>query len=258
MKVSANKHVEKSNNVQSVNLSETPVNSNPLAERALRISESSVFAEFDAWVKEFSKRNSVGDAKQKQAGENLAIKRQALLKELIQIDPKAALEHSISTEEYNRLPSFMTKNLERRFSAFGDLLIYILDEINPLTGEMTGSRTEREAVFGNDRYKAVVYGRREAMTSKLDIPLQGIILGDTAVIDESPLQKIKLADYALQNIDSAQIGEGGAAAEIGGKITYFSDERELNDYVREQIEWESKIGTERPSQSLAPEEMASP
>lgn len=258
VKVSAGEHTRKSNTIESGNFSETPTNSNLLDKRAVEISDSPVFAEFDAWIKQYSKGSPVSDAKQMQAGDNLVVKRQALLKELIQIDPKAALEHSISTEEYNRLPLFITKNLERRFSAYGDFLVYIIDEENPLTGEMTGSRTEREAVFGSDRYKAVVYGRREAMTSKLDIPLQGIILDDTAVLDESPLQKIEPADYALRNIDSARLGEDGAAAEVGGKPVYFSGEWELDDFVREQIEWESKIGPERPSKNLAPEEMASP
>lgn len=258
VKVSAGEHARKSNTIESGNFSETPTNSNLLDKRAVEISDSPVFAEFDAWIKQYSKGNPVSDAKQMQAGDNLVVKRQALLKELIQIDPKAALEHSISTEEYNRLPLFITKNLERRFSAYGDFFVYVLDEENPSTGEMTGSRTEREAVFGNDRYKAVVYGRREAMTSKLDIPLQGIILDDTAVLDESPLRKIEPADYAARDIDSARLGEDGAAAEVGGKPVYFSGESELDDYVREQIEWESKIGPERPSKNLAPEEMASP
>jgi len=95
------------------------------------------------------------------------------------------------------------------------------------------------------------------MTTKLNIPLQGIVIGDTMVVDENPVRKVDSTEYAERGVDESKIGADGVAAEVGGKVGYFSDQSNLNNFVREQIEWESKIGPVRPQENLAPDELAS-
>jgi hypothetical protein len=221
-----------------------------------QLSNSPVFSEFDAWVKEFADEN-FDDNERNKLGETLVVKRRQLLKELMQINPKAALEKTISAEDFNRLPTFITKNLEKRISGYGDFNVYAFDSIDSLTGAIRGSEIEREVVFGDARYKAFVYGRRKAMTTKLKIPLQGIVIDDVMVVDESPARNIEPANYAAREVDETKLAENGAAAEIGGEIKYFSSQSELNAFVNEQIDWESKISPERPQEKLAPNEIAS-
>ncbi|MBA2494337.1 MAG: Ig-like domain-containing protein [Acidobacteria bacterium] len=65
------------------------------------------------------------------------------------------------------------------------------------------------------------------------------------------------AEYAERAVDESALGADGIAAEVGGKVVYFSNQSELSNFAAEQIEWESKIGPVRPKKNLAPEEPAS-
>ena len=227
-------------------------------DRIAQLSDSPVFAEFTAWIEQYRNGNFKNEAEHNQIGENLAVKRKEIFKELIRLDPKKALELSISAEILNQLPASVTQHLEKYINANGDFLVYVLDEIDRSTGKMTGSRTERETVFGNLRYEAFVYGRRETMTTKQDIPLQGIVLDNLMAVDENPARKIQPFEYESRGVDLSKVSEYGIVAEVGGKIIYFSNEIGFENFVNEQVEWESKIGPVRPMEKLAPDELASP
>ncbi len=226
------------------------------------VANSPVFNELDRWVKSFTSNGYRAEPDQAEIGENLALKRRELLKQLIQTNPKAALAKAIPAETLGQLPDYITKYTEKHISLTGDFLVYVLDGMNhshtKRDAELTGeSRTMRAVIIGETRYKASVYGRRLTMTTKLDIPLQGILIDDTMAVDESP----------------ARISDKGATtAEIGGKQVNFSTEAEMEDFIAEQIEWESKIGptrllarggktntqrSESEAETLAPEETAS-
>ncbi len=103
------------------------------------------------------------------------------------------------------------------------------------------SRTERAVVIGESRYKAAVYGRRMTMTTKMDIPLQGIVIDDTMAVDESPARVLD---------------KEASKAEIGGREMSFSSEAEMDNFIAEQIEWEAKIGPVRPKTKLGNETLA--
>lgn len=239
------------NGENAVNTTETP------DDKIKNIKESPVFTEFESWINEYKSKNFNDLAEHNKAGEKLAIERQKVFKELSQLDPKLALEKAISSENYKILPSFVTKYSEKPISAYGDLYVYISDDIDPATKKLTGSHTEREVVIGKSRYKAIVYGRREAMTTKLNIPLQGVMTDDVMIVDENPFRQLKTAEYESRAVDSAKMSEQGVVSEIGGELRYFSNQEEFENLFRGQIEWESKIGPERPQENLAPEETAS-
>ncbi len=222
-------------------------------ERVRQIIGSSAFAEFDVWTKQYAEENIRGDDEQIRRGATLAIERRQLFNELIRLDPQAALERAIPVETYKRLPSTVAINAEKLITADGDFLVHAVDEVDYATGHLTSSHTERQVVVGDSRYKAIVYGRREAMTTKLNIPLHGIVVDDLMVVDESPVRKIVPTEYAALAVDESKLSENGIAVQVGGEIKYFSSQTELNDYVNEQMEWESKIGLERPSENLAPD-----
>lgn len=254
--VSANKDVPK---IEAANHSlNSDLDLEPQNERVKQIIESPAFREFNVWVRQYAEENfRADDDEQIKRGETLAAERRELFKELIRLDPQAALERAIPVKIYKRLPSTVIENSEKRISAYGDFLVYVFDEIDHTTGQMTGSRTEREVVFGDARYKAVIYGRREAMTTKFNIPLQGVVAGDVMAVEESPARSVEPTEYAALAIDESKLSENGAAAQIGGEIKYFPNQSELNAFVKEQIEWESKIGPERLKEKLAPNESAS-
>jgi hypothetical protein len=118
--------------------------------------------------------------------------------------------------------------------------------MNRSTGELTGSRTERQIVVGETRYKAVVYGRRETMTTKLNIPLQGIVLDDLMAVNENSVNKIEPVSFAARNdIEIEKLGKNSVVAEIGGKLHYFSNQEDFDKSVEELTDWELKIAPAR-------------
>ena len=210
--------------------------------RVQSLMNSPVFARFEEWLREGAENSNVADQSEYVArGEAIAAERRTVLDQLIKLNPQAALEKAIAADKFKNLPASVKENSEKRISAVGDFFVYAIDEMDHSNGKIGDSHIEREVVIGETRYKALVYGRRELMTTKMAIPLQGIVVGDTMVVDENP----------ARIVDAAEIGEKSAAndasvtAEVGGKLKKFADRQQLETYVNEQIEWESKIGPTR-------------
>jgi hypothetical protein len=168
---------------------------------------------------------------------------------LISLSPKEAFDRALSTDTRRRLPASINQELEQPFSAYGDFVVYVvmLHESHHAGEEMAGSRIEREVVIGRARYKAFVYGRRETMTTKLNIPLQGVIVDDVVVLDENCLRRIEATDYESSAVDVTRLGKDRVVAEVGGSLTYFPNQEALEGFVRDQIEWEARIGRSGPN-----------
>lgn len=191
-----------------------------------RLVQAAVISDFDNWVKR-DLQQAFTDRDQMEKGRSLSLKRREVFKELIIRAPKLALDLAISKDDFYRLPESIRENVERPFSAYGDLLVHVFDDVNA-TGKLSQSRIQREVVIDGKRFEAFVYGRREAMTTKLNIPLHGIILDEIMAVNESPARKLEAG--------------GKIAAELGGKVEYFSDLLAYESHIDDLIRWESKIG----------------
>ena len=140
---------------------------------------------------------------------------------------------------------------QRPFSAYGDFLVSAVDSVDPVTGRITESRTDRTVVINGFSYKAIVSGRREQMPSKLNIPMQGVIVNDTVILDDSPVRIVSAAEYGTFGINPSNLGSNTVVAEIGGQIVLFNNTVELDKFVRDQVQWESQIGPYRVGGSAA-------
>jgi len=244
-------HADSSSHVHSV--AATPAQTQN--ERLKVILNHPVISDFDEWVKRVRTLNSL-DSVGMEKGRVLAQNRRGLFKELMSLSPKSALDHSIPNEVYRRMPSSITTNLETPVSAYGDFKVYVvmLHQNHHSPEMMTGSRIEREVTIGTSRYRAQVYGRRESITTKLNIPLQGIILDDVMAVDEDPVRRVDPSQFQALNVDRAKALTGGPVAEVGGKLVYFSSQSDLENFVRDEIAWEEKIGPVRPTavEALSP------
>jgi hypothetical protein len=241
-------HADSSSHVHSV--AGTPVQSQN--ERLKIVLSSTLLSDFDEWVKKVRIANSL-DSVEIEKGRVLALNRRELFKELMSLSPESALDHAIPNEVYRRMPASITTHLETPVSAYGDFKVYVvmLHQNHHSPEMMTGSRVEREVTIGTTRYRALVYGRRESITTKLNIPLQGIILDDMMVVDEDPVRRVDPSQYQALNVDRAKALVGGAVAEVGGRVVYFSTQSELETFVRDEIAWEEKIGPVRPTAVVA-------
>src|SRR5215213_5637412 len=189
---------------------------NKTDENTAGLADSPVFREFDLWVAEYSSGHSADDFIQK--GEQIAARRKAILRELIQSNPRQAIRLAIPDESQSRLPFSISRHLEKSLSFKGDFLIRVEDAIDSESGEFSDSRVVREVVFDGAKYKAFVYGRKSSMTTKYDIPLRGVCLDDLLVVDEDSVRAIEPTEYAARHIDATRFGADGAAAEVGGAL----------------------------------------
>ncbi len=192
---------------------------------------SPVLSDFDEWLKKVGNPNYSLNDLDIEKGKTLAASRRPLFKELMSLSPGSALDHAVSSDVYRRIPASIKSQLEAPVSAFGDFRVYVvmLHQDHHSPEMMTGSRIERQVTIGNTTYRALVYGRREYITTKLNIPLQGVVLDGDMVVDEEPVRRIQPAQ-----------------AEIGGNLVNFSSASELETFVQDQLAWEEKIGPVRP------------
>ncbi len=209
---------------------------------------SPIFDEFNNWVEERQSENFAANDAQLETGVKLAIERERALKQLMTTNPRLAIEQSIAPETRKRLPREIAAHTEKPVSAYGDLMVYVVEGFDRENERMSHARVERFVVINDKRYEAFVYGRRETMTTKLNIPIRGIIVGDRIALDESPARRIESGvDFKAGGQAGGKSGDETVRAEIGGEVVSLSSEAELNALVNEQIEWEAKIGPARPA-----------
>jgi hypothetical protein len=208
-------------------------------------SDSSIFAEFNDWTNEHLNEEFSDGDEHLRKGERLAVRRREVLKQLIESNPSDALEYAISPEIYNRIPRAVVQHLEKHISQKGDFLVSVSDEIRPEAEHSSNHGIRREAIFGETKYAAFVYGRKAAMTTKFNVPLRGIVLDETMAVAENPVRKIESSEHKTRNGDTEKIGKTGIAAEVGGEIVYFSNHEEFYKYTNDLAAWERQIAPAR-------------
>lgn len=213
--------------------------------------------DFDLALSDYLAGRGVSSSNSTSGLKQLATARGVLYRELITLDPAAAITHATPDGTYRRLPLAVQPHFERRFSAHGDYLVREAIRIDRLTNLRSDGGIEREIVLGPERYRAYVYGRRETMPTKMDIPLCGVILGDIAAVDESPVREISPSEYSAKGVDEGRLGASVVVVEVGGKVEYFASQTELENYLRDQRSWEGAIGLVRPSGNARPESVTS-
>jgi hypothetical protein len=213
--------------------------------------ESEIFTRFDEWAGRFLSGNFAEDREFIKKGEDLAAQRRGLFRELIVRDPQSAIERAISAETQKRLPAEISQLLEKPVSARGDFNVLAIDGTDFSANGTSADALEREVVIDGNRFKAFVYGRKAAITTKLGIPLRGVILDDLIAVAENPVRKIEPAELLSRGVDPSKLTANGIVAEAAGRLEYFAGRMEFETYVRGLESWESKIGPE-PSNELSP------
>jgi hypothetical protein len=142
------------------------------------------FENFSVWAKNFT-NGSVTLIE----GERLAWKRREAMVELIQNDPKQALELAVPFELRALLPKPITKFFEEQVDGRGDY------EVLAATDFSTGTTTTfRKVQLGDRRFEAFVYGRRGGQVSQTSIPLHGIALDGKLAVSTEPLRVLSVAE----------------------------------------------------------------
>ena len=145
-----------------------------------------VFQQFSNWQVTFEgakntpatsvpKENLLSD------GEDLSRVRARVLRDLIRIDPKSALMHSVSPESVQTLPETIRQNMEVWHSAQADFkAVHVC--FNPKNPK---GRIHRWVTMPDgESYTAFVYGKRAFMPTLENVVISGISLGDVMAVSE--------------------------------------------------------------------------
>lgn len=174
---------------------EIPPASRVVASEPLRPADPAAeaeFAAFDDWLANYlrtrdSESAAVADTRVG-LGLTLAQARRNQMEDLIEADPKRAIELAVGEATRAQLPEALRRLVEVRVRGRGDL--DVLAALPEPGGEAAGGPpTWREATLDGTRYRAFVYGRRLGDPTLRGIPLLGVALdGRLAVADALTLR----------------------------------------------------------------------
>ncbi|MFM8336194.1 MAG: PKD domain-containing protein, partial [Opitutaceae bacterium] len=161
---------------------------------------------FDDWVTTWRRSNADESRPLIASGVAAAREYRNGLKELIELDPKRALERAVPAGLRRELPSEVAGLLEQRLDARGDLEVSVWHR-------GAEARYDRVARIAGAEYRAFVFGRRLGQASKSGLPLHGIAVDDLMAVDDLP----------YRFLDDAEKADAGVAFDT--TAVYVADER---------------------------------
>lgn len=187
---------------------------------ALRTSALAKTAAFEDWLTDWRRADSAARPALIASGRDRMIVRRTALRQLIEIDPRLALEKALPEGLRAELPEELQALLERRIDARGDFEVQISCGPNE-------SHTDRFAVIGGERYAAHVFGRRDHQATKFGVPLHGIAIDGSIALDPAPYRELDPVEKAVRGFDPEKtvvlVGDETVSADS------FSDLQKLHE-----------------------------
>ncbi|MBJ7391586.1 MAG: hypothetical protein JHC85_08475, partial [Chthoniobacterales bacterium] len=152
------------------------------------------FLAFHQWLERFLKLPSQQQSASLEEGLALARARRPVMEQLIRANPRAAFAQSLRWDQWAALPSPLQAEVERPFS---ELVNYTLFPVCPGPDRAPLKRPEPqphariEVQFPDgERVGAFVYGKKNALSSKRGIAVQGIALSGVAALRDGVFQQL--------------------------------------------------------------------
>lgn len=160
------------------------------------------FAGFRAWTREFAKAKTPDEkAALMTQGLELAQQRRNEMADLIDKDPKRALELAVPVAVRRGLPADIAALMEERVSGRGDL--EVVAAIPAPGATLTVRPVERTVRMKDGReFEAFTYGRRELVPTRANLAIQGIAVDGKLALTELPgriLEPVEVADLNAKN-----------------------------------------------------------
>ena len=151
------------------------------------------------------------------AGVCLARTRRDALLRLMATDPAHVIAAGVPAAVRARLPADVLAELETPFSAVGDYTEYGV--LRALGGPAVVP-TRQEVRFDGHVYPVRVYGRRVGLTTKRNIFLHGVLIGNEALLDENVLRVLPADEAVLETRAPRDVSAtaGPAAASPSGPV----------------------------------------
>lgn len=199
-------------------LSATGVFSDKVAELRRRTEALEIIRAFDAWLVEWRRSVPTDGIALGISGAKIAAERKRALKELIEIDPKRALESAVPPGLRRELPAAVAAELEERIDSRGNLEVSVWHR-------GAEARYDRVARIAGREYRAFVFGRRLRQASKSGLPLHGIVVDDVMAVDETPYRLLDDAEKA-----EAGIADATTAVYVAGERLEFASPSGFSEF----------------------------
>jgi autotransporter-associated beta strand protein len=174
-----------------------------------RIVDTAPINAFNSWL------DSDPRADWEERGLESARARRQAMKELIRVDPKAALEHAVPYTVRRQLPPRIVDLLETPVSTTTDF------EAEIACG-LPGGRSFRQQwiTLGGERIRAFTYGERAEVMTKQKISVHGIAIDDVMAMLDDPLR-----EWSAEQV--ADNGHTGRIAQLGNRLLGIESDEAL-------------------------------
>lgn len=190
---------------------------------------------FDSWLLDWNGASAEAREAMLEDGVERAAARRPVMKALIALNPRLALERAVSRITRQDLPQEITALLEAPVSAQGEFGVKITCDcqmdLSAGDGHEPGhhSRTERFFTVGGFTYNARVSGDLESLTSRKTAPLQGVAIDGEMAVAANAVRRIEPGERLPAGAVIEPHGAGDTAnphvVEIAGRwIAVGSDE----------------------------------
>ena len=176
---------------------------------------------FDAWLADDRQVEKVAQ------GVELALARRVALKELIQVNPLAALERAVPYSARKQLPKQVVRILEEPISTTADLVVE----------QACGERSWRQhwLTLGGQRVQAFTYGDRAETMSKEKLSVHGIAIDEVMAMRDDPLRELSAEE-------AADHGLAGRVVKLGKRLLGVESDAALEAARQKLRETEETLG----------------
>lgn len=181
------------------------------------------FAGFRAWTREYEKAKSDEEkAVMITEGLELVEQRRNQMADLIDQNPKRALELAVPVGVRRRLPADVVARLEEPVAGRGDLFVVAAVAV---PGKSLGVRPVQRIVTMKDgrEFEAFTYGLREQVQTRENIAIQGIAIDGKLALTELP-------GRILEPVEVADLSAGAKTCPTSGVVTSTTGEEVVVDW----------------------------
>ncbi len=168
------------------------------------------FARFQDWAARLERATPAQRSALEAEGIALAKDRRGKMSDLIEADPRRALELAVPDAIRELLSPIVLAELETRVQGTGDILVRATTL--PEGVEPNGPAVDRTVSIDGQDYRAFVYGERLAQPTFFGVPLHGIALDSRLALAESPVRLVAASAAASASDPSCAVSGASALA----------------------------------------------
>jgi autotransporter-associated beta strand protein len=181
---------------------------------------------FDAWLTDDRNVEAVAQ------GVELARARRVAMKELIRINPQAALERAVSYSARKQLPEPVVRMLEKPVSTTADLVVE-----QACGGPGGRSWRQHWLMLDGQRVQVFTYGERAEVMTKEKLSVHGIAIDEVMAMRDDPLRELPAEEVADRGLT-------GRVVQLGKRLLGVESDAALEAARQRLRESEETLGPE--------------